>query len=251
MAAADSPLPRTGHSGGPIGHPILALLFVAGQRPTWTDLRRWSLAPDHPARGEYPNRLEIVGSGQRFELSGLRPGPAASAPPAVHFYGFSGDPQLATCEAVTLVPAVRAGRGDGLVPMVRAQVALASQLAALPGLVGVLWGPAATAMAPGHFTRLITAWLDGGAFPGLGLTGLAVSPGAALSTGLALFTGHEIAVSGCASPAANARLALRAIHLLAEHGASGYDAIVKLGDGEMTCTFSADRQTLLIGRAMD
>lgn len=228
----------TPNPGNP-GQPTLVVMFAPNQRPHRDGLGQATLAAG-------PDRIEVVGAGVRFDVSGLAPGPAAPAPRVDHRYGFAEAPDLAGLEALGLRPAVPVGRGDGLRAVVRALVSLGGALAALPGVAAVCWPSAGTLMAPAYFCRLTGAWLQGGAFPGLGLTALAVGPAGARSTGLGLFTGYEIETSGGESAADDARLALRAIHLLAESGASGYDALGRITDGELRWEFAAERRLLSI-----
>lgn len=223
--------------------PALALLFARGRRPDRASLAAWATGGADP--------FELVGLGQRFALTGLAPGAAASVPAGEHWYGFAARPQLDVAEAMVLHPAQRAGRGDGLLPVVRALTHLGGKLCGLPDLLALCWLPAATVMAPHHFRRLGSNWLEGGPFLALGLTALDVGEGAVRSRGLALFTGFELQLDGAGSDAANARLALRAIHVLVEGIASVYDGSLvevlgQLVGKEIRCEMAADGRLLLI-----
>ena len=64
-------------------------------------------------------------------------------------------------------------------------------------------------------------WIEGGVFPGLGLAALTPMPdGGMQSQGLALFTGQELRLEPelAADRTAGAKVALRLMHWLVEHG---------------------------------
>ena len=64
-------------------------------------------------------------------------------------------------------------------------------------------------------------WIDGGVFPGLGLTALAVSPdGGMQSEGLSLFAGQELRIEPelIADMAAGAKIGVRLIDYMVERG---------------------------------
>jgi hypothetical protein len=122
---------------------------------------------------------------------------------------------------VTLEPGPHLEGGGNLLPVVRSQMALAAELASLTGIQAVGWEPARSLSSPAHFIRSVTRWLEGGVFPGLGLTALAeVEDGGLRSEGLAFFTGQELSIGSelARDKAAAARLVLRLIHELVEAG---------------------------------
>ena len=106
-------------------------------------------------------------------------------------------------------------------------------------------------MTPDYFRRTVGAWLDGGAFPALGLTALSRSPqGAMRSVGLNFFLGHELELAPLAgeSAADTARMAVRLIHDLVENGT--YTPGDHRGpQGEILhCSFNTDLTLLQIRR---
>ena len=106
-------------------------------------------------------------------------------------------------------------------PVVRCLAQLAAELARLPGVEGVAWHAARACSSPAHFRRGVLGWIEGGAFPGLGLTALVTNPdGSMQSEGLALLTGQELLLAPemCADQAEGAKIALRLLNWLVEHG---------------------------------
>jgi hypothetical protein len=137
----------------------------------------------------------------------------------VHRYGHPADADDRG-EAIALAPGPHLAAGRHLPPVVRGAVAIASDLAMLDGVAYVAWHPARCAVAADPFVRSVRAWLDGGAFPALGLTALYAEPdGKMWSEGLSLFIGQELClerVNGSTSD--HAKLALRLIDRLVAHG---------------------------------
>jgi hypothetical protein len=108
-----------------------------------------------------------------------------------------------------------------MLPIIRVMCGLGARLSSLGGVKAICWQPAQSWMEPGYFTRVVTGWLGGGAFPALGLTALARTPEGALeSRGLTFFTGQEVRVEALhGEPAAmTAKLAVRMIDMLVRQG---------------------------------
>jgi hypothetical protein len=166
--------------------------------------------------------LEVLVNGLAFDLIGLAPREQAALPEAGHLFGLPGDFARQDLEAVTLVPGPSLAGGRNLRPTLRSHGLLAAQLAALPGVAAVAWHGARAWSAPSHFRTSVLRWIEGGAFPGLGLAALSASPdGGMVSEGLALFAGQEVLLtpSIAENRAAGARTALRVMHWLVENGA--------------------------------
>lgn len=210
----------------------LSLLFAAGERPDSAAVARlataaggkaggvpFAIAHD-PGAGE--SWLELVALGLTFDCTGLSPG--VGAPVAADGIMFGLDRTLLGegLEAVSLEPGPHLRGGGALLPVVRVLAGLGAALCALEGVRAVCWSPAGTWMEPGYFVRLIDDWLDGGAFPALGLTGLVREPDGALhSTGLEFLIGQELLLEPRQgqSTADAARIAVRLIHELVARGA--------------------------------
>ncbi|WEK47145.1 MAG: hypothetical protein P0Y56_02330 [Candidatus Andeanibacterium colombiense] len=167
------------------------------------------------------NWLELLANGLTFDLKGLAPGSAG--PPERHSNLFDLPARFNPFRfsAVTLTPGPHLLDGAAMMPVVRSQMWLTAQLARLPGLRAIGWLPARALSGPGHFRRSIGRWLEGGAFPGIGLTALLTVPdGGMQSEGLAFFTGQELRIEPelTADGPRAARIALRLIHELVERG---------------------------------
>jgi hypothetical protein len=182
----------------------VALLFREGTRPDAVAVRAlartggFSVSHDplsadsHDKGGD--NWLELLINGLAFDLVGLDGGPSAPSLGARHRFGIE-DAELGEVETIALVPGPHLSGGEAMLPIVRSQLALALQLATLPGLTAVGWAPAHSRMAADYFTSVASAWLEGGAFPALGLTALTPAlDGGLHSDGLAFFTGQELRI---------------------------------------------------------
>lgn len=124
-------------------------------------------------------------------------------------------------ELIVLQPGPHLIDGAGLLPVVRVLAGLGLALCTLPGVRAVCWGPAGTCMAPDYYQRIVAGWLAGGAFPALGLTMLNRTAGGVMeSRGLAFLTGQELRFEPGPDVSAQhaGQIAVRLIHLLAEHG---------------------------------
>lgn len=207
----------------------ISLLFEPGTRPdaqavahaldgggTAAVSARISYQPQ-PAEGW----LELLASGLTFDLSGLAPAAAAPPPHIAHRFGLPAEEDLAKLEVVSLIPGPHVAGGAGLAPVVRTLAGLGANLVLSLPVKAVCWGPAATAMEPAYFARMMLNWLGGGAFPALGMTALVAHPdGSIASKGLAHFTGQEVQVESRSgeTQADTAKVAIRVIDYLVRHG---------------------------------
>lgn len=215
------------------GEAGLSVLFAPGSRPSAADVAGLASAtapaglagfaishrPDEPAPW-----LELLASGLAFDLSGLAPGEPAAPAPRVASIGMDQADASLPLEAIELIPGPHLAGGEAIVPIVRVHVGLGARLTELPGVAAVAWRPAGTWIEPAYFVRTVTAWLEGGAFPALGLTALVRSGSGELTTkGLAFFAGRELRLEpGLADNAAEtAKLAVRLIHHIVEAGRDG------------------------------
>jgi hypothetical protein len=136
--------------------------------------------------------VELLAHGLTFDLSGLTPGPPAESPPCVHGYGLAANSEASGLEAVTLCLGPHLAGGHALPPVVRSLASLAAALSAIEGVQAVAWHPARSWCGARYFREGVLRWVEGGVFPGLGLTALAVTPdGGMQSEGLALFAGQD------------------------------------------------------------
>ncbi|RJY08386.1 hypothetical protein [Aurantiacibacter aquimixticola] len=209
--------------------PGVSLLFAAGSRPTVADLQRLADTTGHfsisldPSAGNTEGQgwLELLITGLTFDLKGLLPSEGARIPKFEHAYGVPPSVDRNAAEAVELVPGPHLAGGATMFPVVRSLALLAARLSGLDGVSGVVWHAAGACSAPDIFQRGVVAWVEGGPFPGLGLTSLETDANGGLrSRGLALLTGQELALSAdmCADRARAAKIALRLINWVVEHG---------------------------------
>ena len=239
--------PREGRFG-PIGNAFgfedtapgsaVTILFDAGQRPAARDIHKLARAsgefevtslsaPD----GRYADVdwLELLINGLTFDLTGLVPAPSRRAPPCRHAFGTDVVSSQGQLEGICLQPGPHLAGGSAMPPVVRSLAWIGALLARLPGVRAVVWHTAQIWSAPDYFHRTVVNWIEGGVFPGFGLTALVPVPEQGIrSEGLSAFIGAELHVlpdvAGEGEDAA--KLALRLVHWLVEHG--GLDSDVAL-----------------------
>ena len=174
-----------------------------------------------PRENRDGNWLELLADGLTFDLKGLAPGNGEIHELHPHQFDLPEQFNPFRYSALTMAPGPHLLSGAAMMPVVRSQMWLGALLCQLPGVAAVGWLPARTLSGPGHFRRSVTSWLEGGAFPGFGLTALLPSPdGGMQSEGLAFFTGQELRLEPelAADGAEGTRVALRLIHELIERG---------------------------------
>lgn len=210
----------------------VALLFHEGARPGAAAVRAlathggFSISHDPSIEGSSNNSgdgnwLELLINGLVFDLVGLADGPPAATLASRHRFGIE-DAELGEVETVALVPGPHLAGAEAMLPIVRSQLALALQLSQLPDLAAVGWAPVQSRMATDYFATVASGWLEGGAFPALGLTALVPSlDGGLQSEGLTFFTGQELRIEPelAEDRVAAAKLAVRLIDQLAAQDA--------------------------------
>ena len=251
----------------------LTLLFPAGARPSagnvelvlsgaddrkrpevrkQSEVRKQIAARISSQRARAEGWLEILASGLTFDLTGLEPGPALSAPEARHFFGLSRDADRFEFEAIAIFPGPHLAGAGAMVPVVRAMAALASALALELGALAVCWEPAGSWMDVQYFSRIVEGWSAGGAFPALGLTGIErTADGGVESDGLAFFIGQELRVEARSGEAAadTVKLAARVIDHLVNHGAiAKREALVGPGGEALLAEPSGDGKFVQVWR---
>lgn len=211
----------------------VSLLFEPGKRPRSREIRSLATQSGHfalsldPARGPGgaseadPGWLELLTSGLTFDLRGLEPAAPSFAPPQAYIYGLPATFAGEEYEAVLLMPGPHLAAGRAMFPVVRCMALLAARLVDLPNVRAVAWHCARALSAPDHFRDGVQRWIEGGAFPGLGLTALfPTTDGGLQSEGLSLFTGQEMRLSPelVFDRQEGTKIALRVIHWLVENG---------------------------------
>ena len=140
--------------------------------------------------------LELLRDGLTFDLRGLAPGPCPDAPPIAHRFDFAPREGEEALEALAILPGPHLAGGERSMPVLKAMLGLARDLTQhFPDLLAIHWAPSHSCIGRRFFESVITAWLDGGAFPALGLTAFEeVHDGALQSIGLALWIGQELRI---------------------------------------------------------
>ena len=176
--------------------------------------------------------LEVLRDGLTFDLLGLAPGPGVNAPEPRHSFGSSTVSDGDALEAIGIFPGPHLAQGVHTLPVVRTMLSLGAQFAnALEGVRQVIWTPAGCVLEAILFERLVTGWLDGGAFPAPGLIGLELSDDNLLKTdGLAFFLQRELVLERQFSTdkVAASRLASRLIHELVGDGMPDIPQVVEV-----------------------
>jgi len=163
--------------------------------------------------------IELLSDGLTFDLAGLAPGPAITAPAIANWYGVKAAPH--DCTALTLAVGPHLAGAEHLLPVVRVAAALVASLSALPGVHSVSWLPSDSATRPDWFATAVQAWVNGGPFPALALSALERGEhGVLASRGLDFLIGQDFRLTGCSdlAPEDAARIAIRLTDWLVVHG---------------------------------
>lgn len=162
--------------------------------------------------------VELLHSGLAFDLEGLVPGDAFGLPDVAHHFDFRAPVIAAEYEVVRLVPGNHLAGGEGSLPVLRGILALARDLVQhFEQIQGIFWPPASSIIGRRFFESTTSAWLDGGAFPALGLTAFReMVDGGLQSVGLSFLIGQELRIEpGLAGDkVAATRLGVRLVNLL-------------------------------------
>lgn len=212
----------------------LHLLFAKGNRPDRAAIRTFAarqqaaiVSNDPFARdSEQPIPvwngqqlwIELLRDGLTFDLSGLSLGPPSDFPLIDHRFDLPDIPTTETHEALAFKPGPHLASSGYSQPVARAMLALARDLILyFDDLVAIGWGPSRSAIGRRFFESVISAWLDGGPFPALGLTAFDEGADGALeSVGLAFWTGQELRIEPplSADKVAATRLGIRLVNQL-------------------------------------
>ena len=207
----------------------VSLIFSAGARPDTSAIRALAASSGKFAVSYDPAELsggdngwiELLASGLTFDVTGLKPGPPQLQPERVHLYGLSEQPDFPACEAITITPGPHLSGGKVMFPVLRCLAWLGALLAELPQLRAVAWHPARSWSEPVYFRSGVLRWIEGGVFPGLGLTAIVpTADGSLMSEGLAMFIGQELVLAPAMARdrAEAAKIALRLVNWLVENG---------------------------------
>lgn len=201
------------------------LLFATGKRPDGAAIRQFAAsqpivsishdpldgAPLQMVSTEAGNRgpeasvrtdesgtmwLELLRQGLTFDLQGLGPGQGCPLPGFDHRFDFHEVPDGLPLEALRLVPGQHLAGAEATMPVAKAMIALARDLVHhFDDLMAVVWPASKSLVGRRFFESIATAWLDGGAFPALGLTAFHETiDGAWQSVGLDFWLGQELRI---------------------------------------------------------
>ncbi|OBV11821.1 hypothetical protein I603_1264 [Erythrobacter dokdonensis DSW-74] len=162
--------------------------------------------------------LELLRDGLTYDVKGLAPGPAGKSPQIIHRFDFAEQPDEAGFEVIGITPGPHLSGGERSIPVLRGMLALARDLTQhFEDARAVFWQPSASAIGRRFFESIVTAWLEGGAFPALGLTAFEeTAEGALQSVGLGFWIGQELRIEAplSADKVAATRLGVRLVNQL-------------------------------------
>lgn len=175
--------------------------------------------------------MELLRNGLTFDLEGLAPASGIRLPSCDHQFDFEDELSNDEFEALRLIPGMHLTGADSSLPVVRGMIALARDLTHhFQDVVAIIWPPAHSVIGRRYFESTATAWLDGGAFPALGLTSFVQAvDGGLQSVGLEYFIGQELRIepSLVEDRIAATRLAVRLVNqLVLMGGVDGPERIV-------------------------
>ena len=161
-------------------------------------------------------------SGLSFDLLGLAPGPPVNLPRGIQTIGYADGLNPQKKEPLALVPGPHIADDASSLPIVRAWLHLACDLAgSLGGVEAVCWGPARLVTPASTFLAGVRGWLSGGPFPALSLIALEwTSDSEVRSNGLKYFIGQEVQLDASLSKdrIGAAKIVARLAHILIGHG---------------------------------
>jgi hypothetical protein len=231
------------------------LLFAAGKRPdraaiaAIAGLLEEIAVPD----GDRLIRAELLSQGLTFDLGGLMPGPAAAFPAIEHRFDLPAMPSADGFEALALTLGPHLAAGGRSQPVSRGMLGVTCELVRhFDDLDAVCWGPSRSAIGRRFFESVVSAWLDGGAFPALGLcTFAAQADGVLESIGLGFWIGQELRIEPPLSTdkVAATRLGVRIINQLVLTGGIEGDERITAPDGtRLVLRPSIDRALINVWR---
>lgn len=162
--------------------------------------------------------VELVRDGLAFDLVGLAPGEGVQFPEPQHRFDLDSLPTASRFEVLHLAPGHHLAGGERTLPVARGLIALARDLVDhFDHLEAVIWPPSTSAIGHQFFESVVTAWLEGGPFPALGLTAFRETiDGALQSEGLDFWIGQELRIEPplVSDKVAATRLAVRLVNQL-------------------------------------
>lgn len=203
--------PRISISLDPSARPALRLIGGVNAQQESEVNHSLTAAKDHAW-------VELLRDGLTFDLGGLGPGALLPAPEIEHRFDWREDGGKSGLEAIRLVPGPHLAVSGSTLPVLRGLLGLARELVQhFEQIEAVFWPPARSVIGRRFFESSTTAWLDGGAFPALGLTAFRETfDGGLQSVGLDFLIGQELRIepSLAGDKVAATRLGVRLINQL-------------------------------------
>lgn len=179
--------------------------------------------------------MELVTRGLSFDLVGISPAPGQSLAETSHHFDYAKPDTFGEHGVLELLPGAHLSGGEKSLPVLKAQFALCRDLVRyFADVEAVVWPPAQSAIGRRFFESTITAWIEGGTFPALGLAAIReTEQGGLQSVGLDYIIGQEVRVEpSLASDKVDAtRLAVRLINQLVLVGRVTESELVIAPDG--------------------
>jgi len=256
----------------------LHLLFAKGQRPDRGAIRAFiaqqqtvAIGTD-PAEHAAPNPqagfgnagatrpqtneqgwIELLREGLSFDLHGLAPGTAPAFPAVRHRFDLPLVPTAEAYDSLVIVPGPHLAAGARSLPVLKGMLGLARDLTQhFDDLAAAAWAPSCSAIGRRFFESVITAWLDGGPFPALGLIAFEPASDDALqSLGLDFWIGQELRIEAplSADRVAATRLGIRLVNQLVIVGALLESERIIAPDGtRLVMHPSSDRKLIRVWR---
>lgn len=140
--------------------------------------------------------LELLYEGLSFDLVGLAPGACAPFPQVAHRFDLATLPDSDGFEVVHIAPGKHLSGGERSMPVARGMLSLARDMVDhFEDLQAIIWPESQSAIGHQFFESVVTAWLEGGPFPALGLTAFhETADGAIQSEGLSFWVDQELRI---------------------------------------------------------
>lgn len=199
-------------------HATVSVSFDPAERPPLKAIDAQSIAANGVPQFDDHQWIELVHSGLTFDLRGLVPPPGVLIPETEYLVDFNRRPSQSDFEAIELVPGSHLSGGERTLPVLKAMFALARDIVHhFTEIKAVIWAPSQSVIGRRFFESTVTAWVDGGAFPALGLTAFRETlDGGLQSVGLEYLIGQELRIepSLAADKVSATRLGVRLINQL-------------------------------------
>lgn len=197
--------------------------------------------------------IELLRDGLSFDLHGLAPDVLPAFPIVRHRFDLPKMPSAEQYDALVVVPGPHLAAGGRSLPVLKGMLALARDLTQhFDDLAAVVWAPSCAAIGRRFFESVITAWLDGGPFPALGLTAFEQASDDALqSCGLDFWIGQELRIEAplSADRVAATRLGIRLTNQLVIVGGLAESERITAPDGtRLVMHPSRDRKLIRVWR---